>query len=71
MVEDHYDHAIGLREVKSLLATHPDVDAIVGVNATSGAAIAGALREMGYKPGEVKVIVYDRNEDVLNFIKEG
>jgi len=70
MVEDQYDYGVGLSNVKSMLIAHPDLDAIVGVNATSGAAIGGALRELGYKPGEVKVIAYDKNEDVLDFIKE-
>jgi len=71
IVEDKFDYAAGFQEVKSMLVAHPDVDAIVGTNATSGACIAGSLREAGYKPGEVKVVAFDKNEDVLNLVKEG
>lgn len=71
VVEDKFDYSLGLEAVKSMLVAHPDIDVIVGTNATSGTVIVGALREAGYKKGEVKVIAFDRNIDVLNLVKEG
>jgi ribose transport system substrate-binding protein len=71
LVENKYDENIGAQNIKPLLVAHPDVKAIFGCNSRTGVGAAIALREMGYKPGEVIVTGWDYDEDALDLIKEG
>lgn len=71
IVQDAFDPGIGAREIKPLLVLHPDIKAIMGTNSRSGIGAVMALRESGYKPGEVLVLACDYDEDTLDLIKEG
>lgn len=63
IVENKYDENIGARDIKAMLVVNPDVKFIFGANSRTGVGAAIALREMGYKPGEVIVTGWDYDED--------
>jgi len=71
VVVDEYDYSIGVRENSALLQKNPDLDAIAGLDATSGAVIARAVQELGYNKGDIHIIAFDKNQDVLELIEEG
>lgn len=69
-VDEKSDPAYGLTVATQLLQAHPEVDLIIGVDATAGAATARALKETG-KAGTVRVMAMDRDDDMLPYIKDG
>jgi ribose transport system substrate-binding protein len=69
-VDEKSDPAYGLTVATQLLQSRPDVDLIIGVDATAGAATARALKETG-KAGKIKVVAMDRDDDMLPYIKDG
>lgn len=70
VVNDQSDPAVGLNVATQLIQAHPDLDMLIGTDATAGAAIARALKETG-RAGEIKVVAMDRDQDMLPFIKDG
>ncbi len=69
-VDEKSDPAYGLTVANQLLQAQPDLDMIIGVDATAGAATARALKESG-KAGKIKVVAMDRDDDMLPYIKDG
>ncbi len=69
-VDEKSDPAYGLTVATQLLQAQPDLDMIIGVDATAGAATARALKETG-KAGKIKVCAMDRDDDMLPYIKDG
>ena len=69
-VDEKSDPAYGLTVATQLLQAQPDLDMIIGVDATAGAATARALKETG-KAGKIKVVAMDRDDDMLPYIKDG
>ncbi len=60
-----------LRAAKDLLNNHPEATAFVGLDSACGAAIGTAMEELGKKPGSLTVIVADREDAMLEYIKTG
>lgn len=69
-VDEKSDPAVGLTVGTQLIQSNPDLDMIIGVDATAGAATARALKETG-KAGKIKVGAMDRDDDMLPYIKDG
>jgi ribose transport system substrate-binding protein len=69
-VDEKSDPAVGLTVATQLLQAQPDLDMIIGVDATAGAATARALKETG-KAGKIKVVAMDRDDDMLPYIEDG
>jgi len=69
-VDEKSDPAYGLTVGTQLIQAHPDLDMIIGIDATAGAATARALKETG-KAGKIKVGAMDRDDDMLPYIKDG
>jgi ribose transport system substrate-binding protein len=70
IVNDKSDPAYGLTVANGLIQANPDLDLIIGTDATAGAAIARALKETG-KAGKIKAVAMDRDDDMLPYIKDG
>lgn len=70
-VEDKYDPAVGSEQLKTLLGKNKDVVAILGCNSQSANGAVVALKELGYKPGQVKVAGWDYDESILDHIESG
>ena len=60
-----------LRAAKSLMTQFPNATAFVGLDSACGAAIATAMKELGKAPGSLTVVCADREDPMLEFIKEG
>jgi ribose transport system substrate-binding protein len=69
-VDGKSDPAHGLTVATPLILANPELDMIIGIDATAGAATARALKETG-KAGEIMVVAMDRDDDMLPFIKDG
>jgi ribose transport system substrate-binding protein len=69
-VDEKSDPAYGLTVATQLIQAHPDLDLIIGVDATAGAATARALKETGYN-GKILEMAMDRDDDMLPYIKDG
>lgn len=65
------DAATSLQAAKDLLSANPDVDAFVGLDSACGGGIAGAMEELGMDPGSITVICADREDAMLDYIKDG
>ncbi|HEY61777.1 MAG: substrate-binding domain-containing protein [Anaerolineales bacterium] len=70
IVDDKSDPAYGVTVATQLVQAHPDLDMIIGTDATAGAAIARALKETGMA-GKIKVIAMDRDQDMLPYVQDG
>ena len=69
-VDEKSDPAYGLTVATQLIQAHPDLDMIIGIDATAGAATARALKETG-KAGKIMVGAMDRDDDMLPYIQDG
>ncbi len=70
IVNDKSDPAYGVTVATQLIQAHPDLNMIVGTDATAGAAIARALKETGMA-GKIKVVAMDRDQDMLPYVQDG
>lgn len=69
-VNDRADDQIAVTRNREMISANPDIAGICGLNAASGPGIAKAVIESG-KKGQIKIVCFDRNEDMLNYIKDG
>jgi len=69
--DDAADSALAATKTAALLAAHPDLAAIAGFDAESGAGIVRALQEAGKAPGDVTVTAMEQSIDFYNSVKEG
>jgi ribose transport system substrate-binding protein len=69
--DDKAATADAIEAAKSVFNNYPDVDAILGLDSSSGTGIATAMDELGIEPGSVKVVVHDREPATLEFIASG
>lgn len=67
---DDGDSAKGAAAAKNILQAHPDLAAFACVDAAGGAGAAVAVREAG-RPGAVKIVAMDRNEQTLDEMDKG
>jgi ribose transport system substrate-binding protein len=70
IVDNKSDPAYGVTVATALVQANPDLDMIIGTDATAGASIARALKEIG-KAGEIKVVAMDRDQDMLPYVQDG
>ncbi|MCD6301305.1 MAG: substrate-binding domain-containing protein [Staphylothermus sp.] len=62
----------GLSKMESILAAHPDVDAVIAANDEMALGAIQAIEGAGLKPGEDVIVVgYDAIPDAVQAIKEG
>lgn len=69
--DDAADSAQAASKTASLLSAHPDLVAIAGFDAESGAGIVRALQEAGKQPGEITVTAMEQSVDFYNTVKDG
>lgn len=69
-VNDRADDQIAVTRNREMISANPDIAGICGLNAASGPGIAKAVIESG-KKGRIKIVCFDRNEDMLNYIADG
>lgn len=69
--DDAADSAKAAQATAALLAAHPDLAAIAGFDAESGAGIVLGLQESGRAPGDVVVTAMEQSVDFFNAAKEG
>lgn len=70
IVNDKADPSVGVTVAASLIQANPDLDMIVGTDATSGASAARAVIEAD-KKGKILIVAMDRDEDLLDYIADG
>ncbi|NQU69624.1 MAG: substrate-binding domain-containing protein [Rhodospirillales bacterium] len=70
VVNDKADPSYAPTAYAQALQAHPDVVGIGGTDGDSGKGAAIAVREAG-KIGKIKIVAMDRNDDMLEFIKDG
>lgn len=70
IVDDKSDPSYGVTVANQLIQAYPDLDLIIGTDATAGAAIARALKETG-KDGVIKCVAMDRDQDMLPYVEDG
>jgi ribose transport system substrate-binding protein len=68
--EDNGNAATCEKNVKAVLAEHPDLGAIVGMNSKHGPILLKVLKEAG-KLGQIKLITFDEAEETLKGVEEG
>lgn len=64
------DPSVGVTVASSVLQAHPDLTALIGTDATAGASAGRAVVEAD-RAGEVVIIGMDRDEDLLDLIRDG
>lgn len=70
-IEDKYDESVAAEQLKPLLTQHKDVTAILGCNSRSAIGAVIALKELGYKPGEIIISGWDFDNELVGSIEEG
>ncbi len=68
--DDAADTATAIDTAKNVLNNY-QVDAIVGLDSSSGTGVSMAMEELDREPGSIKVIVHDREASTLEYIKAG
>ena len=69
-VDEKSDPAYGLTVATQLIQSQPDLNMIIGVDATAGAATARALKETNMA-GKILCVAMDRDDDMLPYIEDG
>lgn len=69
--DDGGDAAKAAEVTASLLAAHPDIVGIAGMDSESGAGIIRALQEAGKKPGDVVVTAMEQTPDFFKNAQSG
>lgn len=69
--DDKAATADAIEAAKSVFNNYPEIDAVVGLDSSSGTGIATAMEELDIEPGSVKVVVHDREPATLEFIASG
>lgn len=66
------DTEISIQAATNLLVKYgAEATAFVGLDSACGGAIATAMEELGYDPGSLTVICADREDAMIEYIKEG
>lgn len=68
--DDKANPALAPTAVAALLAAHPEITGMAGLDAVSGGGIARAVHAAG-KKGQIKIVCFDRDEDMLQYIEDG
>ena len=70
-LDDNVDTSTALETAKTAFNNYKDMTAIVGLDSSSGAGIAGAMEELNMEPGSIDVVVHDREVATLENVKAG
>lgn len=69
--DDKAATADAIEAAKSIFNNYPDIDAIIGLDSSSGSGIALAMDELGMQPGDIYAVVHDREPATLEYIEAG
>jgi len=69
--DDTGDSAKAAEVTAALLAAHPDIVGLAGMDSESGAGIVRALQEAGKQPGDIKVTAMEQSSDFFKTAQEG
>ncbi len=69
--DDKAATADAIEAAKSVFNNYPDIDAVIGLDSSSGTGIATAMEELDIEPGSVNVVVHDREPATLEYIGKG
>ncbi|MCC6730040.1 MAG: substrate-binding domain-containing protein [Chthonomonadales bacterium] len=67
---DKADPVEAARANSAMLAAHPELEGVVGLDGCSGSGIARSVIEAG-KKGKIRIVCFDRDEDMLGYIEDG
>ena len=70
-LDDNVDTSTALETAKTAFNNYKDMTAIVGLDSSSGAGVAGAMEELNLEPGSITVVVHDREVATLENVKAG
>jgi len=70
-VQDAFDQETGLTVTESILAAHPDLSVVIGVNDDGAIGALKAFQNAGKKPADTYIAGQDGSLDALNAIKAG
>ncbi len=70
-VDDKAETNAAIEAAKSVFNNYPNIDAIAGLDSSSGSGIALAMEELRIPAGKVTVVVHDREVSTLEFIEKG
>lgn len=70
-VDDKAETAAAIEAAKSVFNNYTDINAIIGLDSSTGTGVATAMDELGKTPGSITVVVHDREATTLEFIKSG
>jgi ribose transport system substrate-binding protein len=67
---DDIDRVRAKANVNDVLVKYPEVDCLVGLWSYNGPMILAAVKDAG-KLGQIHIVAFDEEEDVLNGVKDG
>lgn len=70
-VDDKANTEVSIEAAKSIFNNYPDVNAIAGLDSSSGSGIGIAMEELNIDPEGLTVVVHDREDMTLEFIQAG
>lgn len=70
-LEDKAAIETAIEQTKVAFNNYPEMTAIVGLNASSGAGIGSAMEELGKEPGCITAVVHDREVLTLEYVERG
>jgi ribose transport system substrate-binding protein len=70
-IDDKANTEAAIEAAKSMFNTYKNIDAIVGLDASSGTGIGKAIEELGLDASKYAIVVHDREDPVLEYIEKG
>lgn len=70
-LEDKAIIETAIEQTKIAFNNYPEMTAIIGLNASSGAGIGSAMEELGKEPGCITAVVHDREVLTLEYVEKG
>jgi ribose transport system substrate-binding protein len=70
-LDDKVNTETALEMAKTAFNNYRNLNALVGLNSSSGAGIGAAMEELNIKPGSITVVTHDREDTTLEYIEKG
>jgi ribose transport system substrate-binding protein len=70
-LDDKVNTETALEMAKTAFNNYSNLNAIIGLNSSSGAGAGAAMEELGIQPGSITVITHDREDTTLEYIDKG
>lgn len=70
-VDDKAETSAAIEAAKSVINNYADIDAIIGLDSSTGTGVSIAMEELGVEAGTYTVIVHDRETSTLEYIEQG